>query len=139
MTSTASDQYLIRPGPYVMLAVSDTGWGMDPETQSRNLRAVLHHQGKRQRHGLGLSTVYGIVKQSGGCVSVNSVFKWTWTTFPARLLAAGREGRARRLGGRLESKKRNVKRLRNGVAGGRRRISASTWFAKPWQARKAIT
>ena len=55
-----------------MIAISDTGVGMDDETQTAHLRAVLHHQRARKAPGLGLSTVYGIVKQSGGYIWVYS-------------------------------------------------------------------
>ena len=56
-----------------MLAVSDTGDGMDAATLAQHLRAVLHDQGGRARaRGSGLATVYGIVKQSGGHIWVYS-------------------------------------------------------------------
>jgi CheY-like chemotaxis protein/signal transduction histidine kinase len=44
----------------------------DERRRRRGVRAVLHHEGARPRHGLGLSTVYGIVRQSGGFVSLDS-------------------------------------------------------------------
>jgi two-component system cell cycle sensor histidine kinase/response regulator CckA len=62
----------LRPGRYVVLTVSDTGVGMDAEVLRAHLRAVLHHQGEGQGTGLGLATVYGIVQQSGGGVTVSS-------------------------------------------------------------------
>ena len=71
-TGSGRNQTEQSSSDYVMLRVTDTGSGIDTDTMSQIFEPFFTTKGKGKGTGLGLSTVYGIVEQSGGHISVNS-------------------------------------------------------------------
>ncbi len=70
--SLARSLPFLHPGPHILLTVADTGVGIDPETQQHVFEPFFTTKGSGKGTGLGLATVYGVVKQSGGVVGIDS-------------------------------------------------------------------
>jgi signal transduction histidine kinase len=82
------------PGPYVRVRVSDTGTGMEPEVMARAFEPFFTTKDLGKGSGLGLSQVYGFVKQTGGHVSIDSTVR-SGTTFNLYLPASEEVAKSR--------------------------------------------
>jgi two-component system cell cycle sensor histidine kinase/response regulator CckA len=98
-----------KPGEYAILAVSDNGCGMDKETLNNLFEPFFTKKDFGQGTGLGLSTVYGIVKQNNGVITVHSeptkgtIFKLYFPKYTGNLRLAGEPPKAEALIGGTET------------------------------------